>query len=320
MKALVFEGQDSPLQYRNWEDPVPGAGEALVRLEAAALNHRDVFITQGKYPRIKTPAILGSDGAGWHEGRQVLINPGKGWGSDPRVQSAAYEIIGMPSDGTFAEYIAVPQSSLVDKPAHLSWEEAAALPLAGLTAYRALFTQGRLTAGEKVLITGAGGGVALLAMQFALAAGAEVWTTSGSGEKLERCRDLGVRGGVNYREKDWHKTLLQQAGEFDLIIDSAGGEGFGLLMRLARPGGRMVAYGGSLGTIPNFSPQILFWKQLHIIGSTMGTDAEFAAMTDFVHQHQIRPVVDSVFALWEGNAAFARMEQGLQFGKIILTI
>ncbi len=320
MKALIIEAIGAPLNFRDWDDPEPGPGEVVVGLKAAALNHRDLFITQGLYPGIKTPGILGSDGAGLLDGREVVLAPGKNWGTDARVQSTGYEILGMPGLGTFAGRIAVPHAAVHPKPGHLSMTEAAALPLAGLTAYRALFTQGAFQKGHKVLVTGGGGGVALFCLQFAVAGGGEVWVTSGDDEKIDRCKGLGAQGGVNYRETDWHKGLLKAAGEFDLIIDGAGGAGFGNLLRLAKPGGRISVYGGTQGMVPNFSPQLLFWKQLTICGSTMGNDAEFADMLKLVATHRIVPVIDQVFALSAGNEALKRMDQGAQFGKIVLSI
>src|SRR5947209_7640886 len=160
-------------------DPVPAAGETLVSLRAAALNHRDVWIKAGQYAGLKWPCIPGSDGAGTTAaGEAVIINPSFNWGEREAAQGAAFSILGLPRDGTLAEKITVPATQLTAKPAHLSWEDAAALPLAGLTAYRAVFARGQLKAGERVLISGIGGGVALFAMQFAVAAKAEVWVTS----------------------------------------------------------------------------------------------------------------------------------------------
>lgn len=320
MKALVIEEIGAPLHFRDWDDPEPGEEEVIVVLKAAALNHRDLFITQGLYPGIKTPGILGSDGAGLLDGREVVLAPGKNWGADVRVQSAGYEILGMPGLGTFAGKIAIPHTAVYPKPGHLSMTEAAALPLAGLTAYRALFTQGAFQKGQKVLITGGGGGVALFCLQFAVAGGGEVWVTSGDDDKIARCKGFGAQGGANYRESDWHKGMLKAAGEFDLIIDGAGGPGFGNLLRLAKPAGRISVYGGTKGMVPNFSPQLLFWKQLTICGSTMGNDTEFADMLQLVATHRIVPVIDQVFALSEGNEALMRMHQGAQFGKIVLSI
>jgi zinc-binding alcohol dehydrogenase/oxidoreductase len=319
MQALVLLENDAPLYHGEWEDPQPGEGETVVYLRAAALNHRDVFITQGLYPGIHYPVILGSDGAGTlDDGREVLINPAMGWGDDPHAQSPNFNILGLPRDGTFAERVVAPKEKIYDKPAHLSWEAAAALPLTGVTAYRALFNRGQLRQNDRVLISGIGGGVALFLFQFATAAGAEVWVTSGSEKKIERAVGMGAKGGANYKAEDWPEQLKKQAGGFDLIIDGAGGPGFGHFLKLCRPAARIVIYGGTLGKLPALRPQIIFWKQLSILGSTMGTDAEFAAMLEFVTKHRIEPVIDKVFPLSEGQRAFERMEKGLQFGKIVL--
>jgi len=214
MKAAVLVEVKQSLAIRAEPDPVATAGHAVVTLRAAALNHRDLWIQQGLYKDIKVPMILGSDGAGvvaavgtasdddW-VGREVIINPALEWGRNPHAQGPNFRILGLPDPGTFAEQIVVPVANLAPKPAHLSWEAAAALPLTGLTAWRALFTRADLKTGERVLITGIGGGAALAALQFAVAAGAQVWVTSGSPEKLERARALGAAGGVNYHETDW---------------------------------------------------------------------------------------------------------------------
>ncbi|WP_421948562.1 quinone oxidoreductase family protein [Phaeodactylibacter xiamenensis] len=320
MKAIVLEEKGQPIGYRDFEAPVPAAGEVVVHLKAAALNHRDVWITKGMYPGIKTPGILGSDGAGIAEGREVIINPNIGWGDNQEHQKPDYTILGMPSFGTMAEQISVPEDRLVDKPGHLSWAEAAALPLGGLTAYRAIFTKGNCKAGDKVLISGIGGGVALFAFQFALAAGAEVYVTSGSADKLSRAIEMGAKGGANYREEDWHKTLGKASGGFDLIIDSAGGPGFARFPKICNFGARIVTYGGTQGKVPDFSPQLIFWKQIAILGTSMGSDQEFQDMATFVSKHKIKPVVDQVFPIAEATKAFERMDQGKQFGKIVLEI
>ncbi len=319
MKALIFQEKGQPLQYKDFELPEAGEAEVLVQLKTAALNHRDVYVTQGQYPGVRTPIILGSDGAGIHDGREVVIQPGTGWGDHPAFAAKTYTILGLPRNGTFAEWVVVGAHQLYDKPAHLSWEQAAALPLAGLTAYRALFTKGALQPGQRVLITGIGGGVALMGLQFAVAAGAEVWVTSSSAEKIARAISLGASGGANYSASDWSGQLSGQAGNFDLIMDSAGGAVFTNLVKLAGYGGRIVVYGGTLGAA-TFSPQILFWRQIAILGTSMGTDTEFSDMLSFVIQHKIAPIVDAVYPLSAGNAAFARMEQGIQFGKIVFQI
>lgn len=320
MHAIVLEEEGSPIQYREFPDPNAGEAEVIVNIKAAALNHRDIWITKGLYPGIQTPGILGSDGAGLCAGQPVLINPNIGWGDQLTHQRKDYSILGMPKHGTMAEQVAVGADRLHDKPEHLSWEEAAALPLGGLTAYRAVFTRGQLQPGSKVLISGIGGGVALFAFQFALAAGAEVYVTSSSEEKLDRAREMGASGGANYKTDGWDKELKGMAGGFDLIVDSAGGPGFARFPKICNFGARIVSYGGTNGKVPDFSPQLIFWKQISILGTSMGSDQEFGDMVQFVERHQIRPMVDKVYPVAKAAEAFKRMEEGQQFGKIVLKL
>ncbi len=303
--------------------PVPISGEVAVTLRAAALNHRDVWIKAGQYAGLKWPCIPGSDGAGvvtagavdWL-GREVIINPSFNWGADERRQGSEFTILGLPLEGTLAEQVVVPLAQLANKPAHLSWEEAAALPLAGLTAYRALMTRAKLQPGERVLISGIGGGVALMALQFALAQGAEVWVTSGSADKIAQAVELGAMGGFDYTLPYWAKTATPD--QFDVIVDGAGGPGFEALIDLAAPGGRIVNYGATRGNPPGFTMRKVFWRQLSILGSTMGSPADWSAMVAFVERHRIKPVVSEVFPLAQAAEAFALMERGGQFGKIVV--
>ncbi len=331
MNAAVLEGISQPLRVRPVPDPAPHPGGAVVRLRAAALNHRDVWIQQGRYPGLKFPIIPGSDGAGvvaavdrdadraW-VGRAVVINPALDWGRDPRAQGPHFRILGLPDHGTFAQAVAVPVASLADRPGHLSAEQAAALPLGGLTAWRALFTRGGLRAGETVLVTGAGGGVAVFALQFAVAAGARVFVTSSSVEKLAQARELGAAGGVNYREAGWPVTLQKAAGPFDLVVDGAQGEGLASLIELTRPGGRIVFYGATAGNPPGFDARKVFFRQISLLGSTMGSPADFAAMLEMVSARAIVPVIDAVMPLAQAEAAMRRLEAAAQFGKIVLTV
>jgi NADPH:quinone reductase-like Zn-dependent oxidoreductase len=312
-------------------DPQAGPGEAIVRLRAAALNHRDVWIKLGQYAGLKYPCIPGSDGAGVIEsvgagvdaawlGREVIIYPGLDWGSRESAQGEGFSILGLPRDGTLAEKVAVPAANLVPKPAHLTWEEAAALPLAGLTAHRALITRARLKLEDRVLITGIGGGVALFSLQFAVAQGAEVFVTSGSEEKISRAVTLGAAGGANYKEAGWASALAKAHGPFDVIVDSVGGEGFNDLIELAAPGGRIVFFGATRGNPSGVALRKIFWRQLSLLGSTMGSPCDFAGMLEFVALHRIKPVVSEVFPLVRAAEAFALMERGGQFGKIVVQL
>ena len=331
MQAMILNGINQPLTLQEAPDPQPGEQEVIVKLAAAALNHRDVWIQMGQYAGLRFPIILGSDGAGivtevgtgvdksWL-GQAVIINPGTNWGDDPRAQARQYKILGLPDDGTFAQFVKAPAANLLVKPSHLSFEAAATLPLGGLTAFRALFTRTQLQPNERVLITGVGGGVAVLAFQFAVACGAQVYVTSGSDEKIERARQLGALGGANYRQVDWDKQLRTQAGGFDVIVDSAGGDGFNRLLDLAVPGGRITTYGATLGLPKDMDLRRIFWKQLSLIGSTMGTQVDFAAMVKFVEDKKLEPVIDQVFPLVQAEAAMQRMHAAEQFGKIVLAI
>lgn len=330
MRAVVLNGIGEPLVVRQVAEPALQPGGAIVRLQAAALNRRDLWIQKGRYPGLKFPVILGSDGTGVVEavdrendrawlGRPVVINPSLDWGSESRVQGAAFRILGLPDNGTFAGAVAVPVANLAIRPGHLSVEQAAALPLGGLTAWRALFTRGGLRAGETVLITGVGGGAALFALQFAKAAGAIVYVTSGSAEKLARAGELGAAGGANYREADWSTRLAEQCGRFDLVVDSAMGEGLGPLIELTRPGGRIVFFGATVGNPPGFDARKVFFRQISLLGTTMGSPADFAGMVRMVTSSGIVPVIDTVLPLDQAEAALRRLEAAAQFGKIVLT-
>lgn len=334
MKAIVLRECGGPevLRLEEVPEPSPGPGEVVVRVRAAALNHRDVWIRTGRYAGIRLPVIPGSDAAGevsalgagvegLRLGTPVLINPGLEWGDDERVQGPRFRILGMPDDGTYAKFVRVPAANVCPKPPHLSWEAAAALPLAGLTAYRALVTRGQVRAGETVVITGIGGGVATLALLMARQLGARVFVTSGSEAKLERARSLGAEGGVIYRDADWVARLRELTGGGpDLAVDGAGGETFDRVLDLLKPGGRLVNYGATLGPAPQTEVRRLFWKQLDLRGTTMGSPNDFAAMVRFVEAGNLMPVVDRVFPLADAAEAHRRMERAEQFGKIVLVV
>ncbi len=310
-------------------DPVPAAAEALVEIRAAALNHRDLWIKLGQYAGLRYPCIPGSDGSGvvtsvgpgadtsW-VGREVVINPSLDWGPSEAAQGPSFTILGLPRDGTLAGRVAVPIAQLAPKPAHLGWEEAAALPLAGLTGWRALVTRARLAPGERVLVTGIGGGVALFALQFAVASGNEVWVTSSSDDKIARAVGLGARGGFRYDSDGWVAKAAKVPGLFDVIVDSAGGPGFANLVAAAAPGGRIVFYGATRGNVPDVALAKIFWRQISLLGTTMGSPADWSAMSAFVGRHGLRPVVSEVVPLDRGAEAFDLMERGGQFGKIVI--
>lgn len=336
MKAVVLHELEGPesLSYEDVQDPEPGSGEIVVRLRNAALNRRDVFVTQGMYPGAKPdalPIILGSDGSGEvaakgdgaegpDEGTEVVINPALYWGDNPKVPGKEYRILGLPDDGTYAQFVKVPADHVYPKPSHLSHEEAAAIPLAALTAYRALFTRGQLQEGETVLVPGIGGGVATFVVQMASAAGATVFVTSGSDEKIEHAKELGAEGGVNYNSEDWSKELKSMTGGVDLSIDSIGGEVFNALIQLAKPGSRIVIFGSTAGPAQKAMTISIALKNLDVFGTAMGNAQEFGDMLSFYEEHELHPVINETFSLEEATAAQQHMEEGKGIGKIVLDI
>lgn len=336
MKAVRLSEIGGPqnLRIETIADPTPGAGEILVKITRAAFNRRDVFITQGLYPGIELPRTLGSDGAGVVAahgagasgpavGTSVVIDPMLGWGSDEHVWDAKNQsILGMPKDGTFAEYVVVPAANVHPKPAHLTDDEAAALPLAGLTAYRALVTRGRVTKDDVVLITGVGGGVQTFVLLFAKYLGAKTIVTSSSDEKLARAKAMGADVTINYKTSEsWSKEARAAAGGGGptLIVDSAGGDTFAAALDIARPGGRIVTYGGTTAksTVKMFS---IFWKHLDILGTSMGSPDDFANMLALVEAGKPNPAVDEVVALDDIVAGAERMNTNQQFGKVVVAI
>ena len=333
MQAIVLTkgGDPAVLRLQPHPDPAPAPGQARVRLRAAGINHRDVWQRKA-YPGPE-PMILGSDGAGVVEavgatadehwvGREVVINPGLHWGDGEEAQAHTFQILGNPTLGTYAEAIAIPVENLAPKPEHLDWVQAAALPLAGLTAWRALFTQGRLRPGQTVLLPGIGSGVAGFALHFAKGAGARVIVTSGSEDKLARARAQGADGAVNYGGAEWEAQVRDLAGPdgIDLAVDHSGEKTLPAAARLVRPGGRVVFLGVTTGADLQLNIRDLFIHQVHLIGTYMGSPREFAAMLRFVRRSGLVPEVHHVFPLAETAQAHALMEAGGQYGKIVLRI
>lgn len=337
MQAIMLRQPGAPetLRLEEVPDPQPQAHEVVVRLQAAALNHRDVWIRSGTgaYSGPLQPVILGSDGAGEVVavgrgvdaallGQAVVINPSLDWGDNDAAQGANFRILGMPDDGTYAQLLRVPAQNVCAKPAALSFEEAAAIPLAGLTAYRAVVSRSQVRAGETVLVTGIGGGVSTFALQIAVHLGARVFVTSGSDAKLARARELGAAGGANYRTQDWAREIMELCGGEgpDVVIDSVAGKTFAQAIDILKTGGRIVNYGATTGPVNEFSLRSMFWKQITVLGTTMGSPREFAAMVKLYDSGSLRPVVDKIFPLAEAAAAHRRMEEAGQFGKIVLSM
>jgi zinc-binding alcohol dehydrogenase/oxidoreductase len=307
-------------------DPEPGPGEVLVRLRASALNHLDVWIRKG-LPSVPKPRILGADGAGVVEalgdgvagfelGERVVLNPGI------EVGGGRIHVIGEHGDGTNAELIAVPAANVHPIPDGLSFEEAAAFPLVFETAYRMLVTRAGLREGEWVLAWGVGGGVSTAALAIAKALGAHVLVTSSNEVKLERARELGADATVNHATGDV-KAAVQEATDghgIDVVVESVGEATWATSLQVAAPGGRITVCGATSGPNPPAALHRIWWKQLSILGSTMGTGEDFAGAYELVASGRALPVVDSVLPLEEIRAAHERLEAGEQLGKIVLTI
>lgn len=319
MQAVrVHEG--GALVHETVSDPEPGAAEVVVELRCAALNRRDSLVAGGVYP-FPLPLIPGSDGAGIRRDtrEEVVVYPALGWAPGDAFPGDSYEILGGPRDGTYAELVAVPAANVFPKPARFSWEEAAAFPLAALTAYRALFTRARLQPGETVLVLGAGSGVSTFAVQLAAQASARVLVTSSSDEKLERARELGAEAGVNYATTpDW-PAAVKELGGADVVIDAIGSTWQQSLDSLRGRGGRVVVFGATGGTDVALQVRPFYADQHSLLGTMMGSPDDFGELLRLVGEGAWRPVIDSVRPLAEATAGVERMVSGAQFGKLVLT-
>ena len=315
MKAIRIHEDGGPevLRYEEVPDPSPGEGEVLVRLRAASVNHIDLWLRQGR-PSVPKPRILGSDGAGERvdTGERVVINPG--------LEDGA-RVIGEHLDGTDAELIAVPEEYVHPVPEGMSYEEAAAFPLVFETAYRMLVTKAAVREGEWVLVWGSGGGVATAALSIAKALGARVIATSSSDRKLERARELGADAVVNHVSADVRKAVEEATGDgVDVVVEHVGEATWKTSLAVVRAGGRVVVCGATTGANPPAQLHRVWWKQLTIYGSMMGTREDFAGAYELVATGRVRPVVDDVLPLAEARTAHERLEAGEQFGKIVLRI
>ena len=320
---LVIE--DSP-------KPVVGDADALINIKYAALNHRDLWIAKGMYRGIKLPVVLGSDCSGIIEdkgknvnefniGDEVIVNPSLNWGVSELFKSNEFKILGLPDNGTLEEYISIDKSKVYKKPAHLNLMQASAIPLAGLSAYRAAVVKGDVSKEKKVLITGIGGGVSTFAFIFAVCFGAQIFVTSGDENKIKKAVGLGAKDGINYKNENWDKDLLEKNMDgFDLIIDGTGGDTISKCLNVINPGGRIVNYGATAGNTDNFEIRKIFWKQAMLIGTTMGSDKDFLNMVRFINEKGIAPVVDKVYDIENICDAFDRMDKSEQLGKIIVKI
>ncbi|KXX57485.1 quinone oxidoreductase family protein [Rhodococcus sp. LB1] len=324
MDAVVLRefGEPDVLKMESISDPVASSGWVTVRLKAAALNWHDVLVRQGKYSS-PLPHVLGADGAGIRTdtGEEVLVLPSLWWGDRDAAPSAQWEILGDHQRGTYAELVRVPADCVAPKPRGLSWEQAAALPLVGLTTYRALFTRGRLRAGENILVLGAGGGVATMAVMLASAVGANVTVTSSSASKIAQAQELGAANGVLYTDAEWPekaRRLTPDGQGFDLILDSVGT--WEQSIAELRPGGRLVVLGASRNELATLDVRPFYFGQYELIGTTMGSPRDFAGLLTLVDTESVPPVpISAVFPLAEAAAAHKHLEQGTGFGKVVLS-
>ena len=324
MKAIRIHEDGGPevLRYEDAPDPEPKDGEVLIRLRAASLNHLDVWVRKG-LPSVPKPRILGADGAGTVEvagngfdaGQRVVINPGV-------IENGRMHVVGEAMDGTHAELIAVPARNVYAIPDELSFEEAAAFPLVFETAYRMLVTKARLQAGETVFVWGIGGGVATAALAIARTVGARVIVTSSSEEKLARARELGAAETIDHANEDVRgrvKELTDGRGA-DVVVETVGDATWKTTLEVAAPEGRIVVCGATTGPNPPAGLHRMWWKELAVLGSRMGSAEDFEACLELVTTGRARPVVDEVFPLADTRAAHERLEAGEQLGKIVLRI
>ena len=325
MKAIRIHEDGGPevLRFEDVPDPEPGPGEVLIGLRAASLNHLDIWLRRG-LPSAPKPRILGADGAGvvaglgegvdrFAEGDRVVVNPGLDEGA---------RIVGEHMDGTHAELIALPADYVYPLPDGLSFEEAASFPLVFETAYRMLVTRAGLREGEWVFVWGIGSGVATASLQVAKALGAQVIVTSSSDEKLERARELGADEAVNHATGDVVAAVREATGGHgaDVVIEHVGEATWKTSLQVAATGGRIAVCGATSGPNPPANLHRIWWKQLTVVGSTMGTQEDFRAVYELVASGRAKPVVDRVFPLAEAAAAHEHLEAGRQLGKVVLAI
>ncbi len=330
MKALVLHS-DNKLQIEEISKPIPSKGEVLLRIKSAALNHRDLWIQKGMYPGLKLPCILGGDGAGVIEqvgdavsetliGKEVIIYPAYDWGDDERASSRSFRVLGMPDPGTFAEFISIPQENFVEKPSYLSWAEAAAMPIAGLTAWRALKRHGEVKQGDKILITGIGGGVAQQGLALALTMGAKVFVTSSSTEKINKAISIGASGGANYKEDGWNLKLKELSEGIDMVLDSSPPENLDDYLKFMNYGGRIISYGSTGSLRTSFHISKFFLRHIQFIGTAMGSPNEFKEVINFMETHKIKPLIHQEFPFEKATEALEILRLGKQMGKIVLHI
>jgi NADPH:quinone reductase-like Zn-dependent oxidoreductase len=339
MKAAVFSEFGGPevVRLAEVDKPEPGFGEVRLAVQAAAMNHLDLWIRRGLPLKITMPHIGGSDiagvvdavGPGVEEvelGTRVVVDPSldyswyDGVASGESIASPEFRIIGEHTQGGFAEYCVVPAGNLLEIPEGVEYQRAAAASLISVTAWRGLMTRGGLRAGERVLVTGASGGVSTMAIQIARMAGAEVFAiTSGSGN-VERVRELGAHVVYDRHDEDWGKQLFRDTKKqgVDLVFDSVGEAVWPQCLKALKVRGRLLTYGATTGAKGDTEIRLVFWKQLSILGSTMGSPKEYRTVMDLVFQGVLDPVIHAAFPLEQAREAHEILEAGEGFGKVVL--
>ncbi len=342
MKAAVITeyGGIDKVNVAEVDKPKPGVREVLIQVKSASLNHLDIWVTKGRPGAKKNgPHIIGSDASGIvtevgadvksiSTGGEVIINPGLSCGicehcrRGEQSECASFDIVGLGHQGSFAEYVVVPAANVFPKPKHLDFNEAAALPLSYVTAWRMLMTRAGLQAGQTVLIHGIGGGVALAALQLAKMAGVVVIVTSSSDDKLKKAKILGADYVINYKNKNIPAAVRDITIDrgVDIAFDTAGAATMPINFDAVKRGGKIVICGVTSGPKVELNLQALYWNQLSIIGSTMGSNDDFFRMLKAIDAAKLKPVVDSVFPVVKVRDAMTKMETGAQFGKIVLKI
>jgi zinc-binding alcohol dehydrogenase/oxidoreductase len=321
---------EPPISVREWPDPIVPAGWVLVRVVCAALNRNDAMTVADRL-ELPAAAVIGSDASGIvaatgegvtdvSVGDPVVVHPSLWWGDREDVQGPDYQILGHPVQGTHAELVAVPAENVVPKPDRLTWEQAAALPLAGMTAWRAVRTRGGAGAGQAVIVTAASSGVGTLAIQIARSLGSRVVAVTSTPEKASRAREVGAHAVVLRGCRDLEQELVAATeGGADLVVDSAGAD-WGALAGALRPGGRLVSVGRTATNLASLPVRTVFWHQLSILGSSMGSPRDVAALMKHVDSSDWTPVIDSVFPLADIARAYERLDHPDRFGKVVVAV
>ncbi|KZV85528.1 NAD(P)-binding protein, partial [Exidia glandulosa HHB12029] len=318
--------------------PIPAlkAGQVLVRVHAVSFNRRDYWIRRNLYPGIAMGSVLGSDFAGVVVaaadprdallGRRVFGYPSRGWDSAPDGPESPFGVVGgvkFPQFGTFSEHLVVDRDEVIESCSHLDDVQMSAWPLAGVTAWRAVVVHGIVGPGQNVLITGIGGGVAMVALQLCVALGAKVWVTSGDERKIAKAVELGAQGGVNYKSQDWPSQLQSKLGRgflLDVVIDSAGGDICVKTLSILKHGAIIVCYGMTAVPVIKFTMREVM-RNIQLKGSMMGSHKELREATEFIAKHRIVPVVSQVLdGLENAEEGFEALAKGSQMGKIVIKI